>query len=271
MAEVTPKFPPDLLPEGRLVRGEAILFPNLSPYDEQSAVAVLTREHHVPLGGFRAERLADGFLACAEYFRRAGGGRGEVYGLVSWNYMPPSGSTQIHPHLQAFLTETPGNALEQELEASRRWAAAAGRPYWAELVEAEERLGERFVARGRASVWLTAFVSQGPLSDLLVVFPGRSTLAELPEEAVAELAEGLVQALRYLAGRGVSSFNLAFFPAAGERDDFWLHLRLSPRLYLAPRLGASDISSLQHLYQEPYMIWTPEELAAGLRGAVRPT
>ncbi|MDI3317215.1 MAG: hypothetical protein QJR14_06330 [Bacillota bacterium] len=86
-----------------------------------------------------------------------------------------------------------------------------------------------------------------------------------------ELAEGLVRALRFLAGRGLSSFNLAFFPSAGERDVFWLHLRLSPRLYLAPRPGASDISSLQHLYQESTMIWTPEELAAGLRGAVRPT
>ncbi len=34
----TPKFTPEVLPEGRLARGEALLVPNLFPYDIYSAV-----------------------------------------------------------------------------------------------------------------------------------------------------------------------------------------------------------------------------------------
>src|SRR5690242_10904329 len=47
---VTPQFPSDILPAGRLQRGEAVLFPNLVPYDEHSAVAAMSQAHYVPPG-----------------------------------------------------------------------------------------------------------------------------------------------------------------------------------------------------------------------------
>ena len=50
--KVTPKFPSEIVPEGRLKLGEAVLFPNLVPYDEHSAVTVMSQEHYVPLGEF---------------------------------------------------------------------------------------------------------------------------------------------------------------------------------------------------------------------------
>ncbi len=43
--EVTPRFPAEIVPEGRLKLGEAVLFPNLVPYDEHSAVTVMSQEH----------------------------------------------------------------------------------------------------------------------------------------------------------------------------------------------------------------------------------
>jgi hypothetical protein len=45
--QVTPKFLPDLIPEGRLGRGEALVIPNIAPYDSISAVTVVTRQHFV--------------------------------------------------------------------------------------------------------------------------------------------------------------------------------------------------------------------------------
>lgn len=45
---ITPKFPSEIVPEGRLQRGEAVIFPNLVPYDEHSAVTVISQEHYVP-------------------------------------------------------------------------------------------------------------------------------------------------------------------------------------------------------------------------------
>ncbi|MBX6378802.1 MAG: hypothetical protein IRY95_09695, partial [Clostridia bacterium] len=218
---------------------------------------------------FRPQLLMDAFLACIDYFRHVSRHPGATYSLVNWNYMPAAAASQIHPHLQVFATDTPGNAHEEELAASRRYADETGRPYWADLVETEERLGDRFVARGRHTAWLTSFVSQGPLSDVLVLFPERRTMTALPEEAVREFVEGLVQVFRHLASRGVYSFSLAWFPGTEDRDDFWVHVRLSPRMYMAPQVWGTDSGTLQHLYREPFMIWTPEEVAEGLRGAVR--
>lgn len=264
--DVTPKFIPSEVASGRVQRGETVLAPNLSPYDEHSAVAVMTRQHYVPMDHFTSRQLMDAFGACVDYFRYVQHLPSTTYTLVFWNYLPASGGTQIHPHLQVFATDTPGNVLEDELTSSARYAATStGGCYWADLLDAEERLGERFIARGRHSAWLTSFVSQSLLADVLVVFPSQRTLLELPEAALDEYCRGLTHVLRQFAAQGVYSFNLAWFPGTSEREDFWLHARLSPRVYLTPKVWGTETSSLQHLYGEHFMVQTPEAVAATLR------
>ncbi len=267
--EVTTKFPPEIVPEGRLQRGEAVLFPNLAPYDEQSAVAAMSREHYVPMGTFTQLLLSDAFQVCLEYLRRLRALPGTTYPLIFWNYLPASGGTQIHPHLQLFASDTPGNALEDTLAAGLRYYQENGRPYWAELLEEEERLGERFIARGKHSTWLTSFISQSILADVLVVFPEQYTLYDLRDEALNEFCQGLVQVLQALESQGIYSFNLGFFSSVVGREDTWLHARLSPRVYMVPRIWGSDTSALQHLYQEHFMVQTPEALAQSLRQAIK--
>jgi UDPglucose--hexose-1-phosphate uridylyltransferase len=265
---VTPKFPPEVVPAGRLQRGEAVLFPNLVPYDEHSAVAAMSQAHYVPLGQFTHALLFDAFSVSLEYLRQVQQLPRTTYALLFWNYLPASGGTQIHPHLQIFATDAPGNALQEELACSLRYYQVEGRPHWADLLEAEERLGERFVARGVHSAWLTSFVSRSLLSDTLILFPGRQTLADLSEEALDEFCRGLMQALQHLEAQGVYSFNLGWFFGVAGREDFWVHARLSPRLYLTPRLWGTDTTSLQHLYQEHFMVQTPEASARSLQQAI---
>jgi UDPglucose--hexose-1-phosphate uridylyltransferase len=265
---VTPQFPADVVPQGRCQRGEAVVFPNLAPYDDHSAVAVMSREHNVPMGRFTPQLLLDAFGACLDYFQHVQRLPATTYSLVFWNYFPASGGTQIHPHLQLFATDTPGNAVEAELSASLQYAQTEGQPYWADLIREEEHQGERLVARGRHSVWLTAFVSESLLADTLVIFPERRTLGELPEAAWDEFCRGLAQTLAHLETQGVYSFNLAWYSGAPGRDDFWLHARLSPRVYMAPRLWGTDTSALQHLYHEHFMVQTPEVAAQALRQAL---
>ncbi|MFI5274777.1 MAG: hypothetical protein ACHQ4H_17235 [Ktedonobacterales bacterium] len=265
---VTPQFPPEVVAQGRVRRGECVLFPNLAPYDEHSAVAVISCDHNVPIPAFTLDLLRDAFGAAQEYFRSVRRLPDTTYGLAFWNYLPASGGTQIHPHLQLFATDTPGNALEDELAASARYATTEGRSFWADLLTAETALGERFVARGARTAWLTCFVSQSLLADTLTLFPGQRTLTDLPDEALHEFCTGLLQALQHLAAQGVYSFNLGFYPAAPERDDFWLHARLSPRVYMTPRIWGADTSALQHLYGEHFMVQTPEDAARGLRAAI---
>lgn len=95
-------------------------------------------------------------------------------------------------------------------------------------------------------------------------------MKELSEEALKELSLGLCQGLGHLGSRGVYSFSLGWFPAPKRGDDhFRLHVRLSPRLYVAPRVWCTDTPALSYLYREPFMIRTPEELARGLQSAIR--
>jgi UDPglucose--hexose-1-phosphate uridylyltransferase len=266
---VTPQFPPDIVSDGRIRRGEAVVFPNLAPYDEHSAVVAMTAEHYVPLSGFSAEVLIDAFGAALDYFRALASHPRTTYRLAFWNYLPASGGTQIHPHLQLSATDTPGNALERELEASERYIAEYGHPYWPDLIEAEEEAGERFVARGAQSVWMTDFVSQSLLADVLVVFPEKHTLLDLSNDALAEFCRGLCTVLPQFESQGIYSFNLAWFSATAARDDYWLHARISPRVYMTPRLWGADTSALQHLYQEHFMVQTPETAAQLLRGTLQ--
>jgi UDPglucose--hexose-1-phosphate uridylyltransferase len=266
---VTPKFPAEIVPAGRIQIGETVLVPNLVPYDEHSAVAVMSQEHYVPLGRFTHALLFDGFSACLEYLRYVQQLPYTPYALVFWNYFHASGGTQIHPHLQVFATDTPGNALQDELAASLRYYQETGQSYWADLLREEERLGERFVAQGKHSAWLTSFVSQSLLADTLILFPGRQTLLDLSQEALDEFCRGLVQALQHLESQGVYSLNLAWFSGVGGREDSWLHARLSPRLYLTPRIWGVDTTALQHLYQEHFMVQTPEDAAQALRQAIK--
>ena len=264
----TPRFPPELVPAGRVERGEAVVLPNISPYDEHSAVAVMSKEHFLAPSDFTPQLLCDAFLACIDYFDRIAHLPGADFPLICWNYMPAAGSSQVHPHLQVYATDVPGNLLASELAASRRYFEIEGRSYWTDLIDEEERRGERPVARGEHTAWLTAFVSLSPLADTLVIFPEARTIRDLSTEAVVELSRGLAQNLGYLGAQGVYSFSLGWFPGPPKGDHFRLHVRLTPRLYIAPQVWCTDASTLNFVYREPFMIRTPEELARDLRSTV---
>ncbi len=266
---VTPRFPKDIIPEGRLQRGEAVLFPNLVPYDEHSVVTVMSQAHYIPLETFTQAQLFDAFRLCLDYLHAVKRHPRTTYSLVFWNYFPASGGTQIHPHLQVLATDTPGNTLPEEIAASVRYYREEGRFYWSDLLLEEERLGERWVGRGSHSAWLTSFVSRSLLADTLILFPAYRTMLELTDEALAEFCQGLGQALQHLASQGVYSFNLAWFSGEARSKEMCLHVRLSPRLYLTPSLWGTDTTALQHLYQEHFMVQTPEAAATAFRQAIK--
>ncbi len=66
----TPRFVPEIAPEGRLERGQATLFPNSFPYARYSCVVVLSRDHFVDLDQFSVEMLVDAFSLGQEGIRR---------------------------------------------------------------------------------------------------------------------------------------------------------------------------------------------------------
>jgi galactose-1-phosphate uridylyltransferase len=265
---VTPRFPEDIVPGGRVRHGEAVLFPNLFPYDDLSAIAVPCGEHFLAMDAIAPRVVADG-LGVARDFMRIVAPRfapGTAYGIVTWNYMPPSGGTQVHPHLQVIVTENPGNGPRRELAAAAVYRARRGRAFAADLIDAE-RGGSRWIGeRGRVA-WLVPFAPTGVLGDAMAVFRERTSLLDLDDADISAFAESLARVLAGFAARGLWSFNLCLQPDAfGESSGrHWLAARLVPRLYLNPTLRVVDVAYLPLLLEERFAMSWPEEVAAALR------
>lgn len=267
--KMTPQFPSDMVEEGRIQKNGTVIFPNLSPYDKYSAVAVISKEHYLSLSDFSADIFTNAITACQDYFKMVKKWDNPPYYLINWNYMPAAGSSQVHPHLQVYATETPGNALEDKLKCSQNYYQDNKQSYWEDLVKKESELGERFMGQGNHTVWLTDFVSQSPLSDIIAIFPEKQTLMDLSQEDLQEFSQGLVQVLQYLGSQGVYSLCMGWFPGIEGQKDFWGHFVISPRIYLAPKVWCTDTPTWQHLYNEHFMAWSPESLAQSINGNLK--
>ncbi|MDD5175222.1 MAG: hypothetical protein PHQ05_02200 [Sterolibacterium sp.] len=266
--KVTPRFPADVL--NNLCRrcGDATLLPNLFPYDDYSAVAVLCAEHFLPMREMPQQPIIDGLKLARDFTEHAGKHmQGKTnYGLVGWNYMPPSGASQVHPHMQVVVSTNPGNALARRLDAEDTYRQRTGRIYARDQLEAEAAAGRSIGTLGAAS-WFVPFAPSGLLGDCAAVFPERATLADLSDTDIADFAAGLVRILNGFATRGLWSFNLSFFPAARGTgyQSHWLSANLLPRFYPHPQLHNSDVSYLHLHMEERVSMLYPEEVAAMLR------
>jgi UDPglucose--hexose-1-phosphate uridylyltransferase len=266
---VTPRYPEALLAGGRMRRGEALLVPNLFPYDDVSAIVSMSRAHFLAMDAMPAGIVADALKLARDFIVAASPTleARAAYGIVTWNYMPPSGASQVHPHMQVIVTDTPGNQLRRELEAEARYLTGHGRAYPAALLEAE-RDGARWLAEADGVAWWVPYCPNGMLGDAQAMFVEQATITACDDAMLETFARGLCQVLEAYARLGLWSFNLTLLPdAQAERSGrHRLTARLLPRFYLHPQLHNSDTAYLQLLLGEKFAMLTPEQHAAELRG-----
>lgn len=105
----TPRFPPEVCPEGRIRVGEALLFPNLVPYAKWNSVSVYSPARHLlPLEELTPSLIGDN-LATQVAFARAviAHDSASAWVSINANQLPPSGSSIFHPHLQGSANPVP--------------------------------------------------------------------------------------------------------------------------------------------------------------------
>ncbi len=262
----TPKFVPDVLPEGRLARGEALLIPNLYPYDMYSAVTIMTDNHVVPLDQFSEQRLLDAFSAGIDFLRRVRSINPSLpYHIMAWNYMPPSGGGLVHPHQQYFATEHPGNQFNDEFKSARLFYANYQTDYWSELIHEEKKNSQRYIDQIGSSHWLASFVSLGILGEIMSVFPSVFCIDDFTEKNISDLVAGIRKVFCSYINSGIYSFNASlFFGPAGQRF-FPAHFRIVPRTFLNTRDFAPDLNFFQAVLQEPVSVVMPEDLARDIK------
>ncbi len=250
---LTPRLPRPIDAGGRIVRGTAVLFPNLHAYGSHSSVSVYSPEaHYLPLERISARQMADNLAAQVAYIRAVMASDPDArWASINANHMLPSGSSLFHPHLQGLVERVP--------TSMQRLLSAVPAARFEDYLRAERAAGERYLGDSGRVQWLASFAPIAP-AELRAFVTGACSPSELAGDLVDELGHGLSLALSAYAEMGFQSFNLAIYGAPPGTEAYPLNLRLACRSNLKP-LYRSDSTFLERLHWEGAVDIAPELVA----------
>ena len=264
-AKTTPKFPPNITPEGKFRHGNAYLFPNAFPYDQSNTVAILSSRHLIPMNELTSQTMRDSFAVCLDYFHRCAELKlGYKYCSINWNYMPPAGGGLIHPHLQTIAGMKPTNFMQRLIASAQNYASADGGNLWRNLIIFEKEAKERFIATTGSITWLTAFAPKGMGGEIDFIFQDKTSIFDLTEANYEELLAGLSRIFSYLYLNNFMSFNLTLYAPMTSDRNLWIQGKIMPRFEINP-LGTSDINYFEKLHNEIICPVVPEQLCKELQ------
>jgi UDPglucose--hexose-1-phosphate uridylyltransferase len=257
--ESTPRYPKDIIPDGRIRVGEACLVPNLLPLDRYTGVCILSQKHFIAIEDFTPQSMQNAFFA-AQIFIKTVSERdpGVNFFNINWNHMPPAGSSMMHPHIQVNCGEIPTYQLRTQIESSLRYFLENGRIFWTDFIAAEQGARERYIADIGSTCWTLGFAPQSALPDLWCIFPNHSSLLHIENDELDGFFRGLSSAIKYFHREGLYSFNVSMF-SGRENEHFRVNARISPRLLLRES-GNSDQTYHQVLHREPCSMKPPESV-----------
>jgi UDPglucose--hexose-1-phosphate uridylyltransferase len=248
----------------RIECGEVTIIPNLISFDKYALVAIISKEHYLTMreladkdaltAGIKA--LIEGFGHIRKKDERAG------FFSINCNYMPMSGGSLVHPHMQGIAGEHPTNFHRIMMEGSKSFFRRHRTTYWKALRSEEKRLGERFVSDRGGVFWHTPFAPKGNM-DVAWSF-SRPSLFSIGDDEWTEFGHGLGRVLRYFDDENIAGFNLSFFTAGEEESHFHANGRIIARRFLPPA-NAADVNYLEKVHMESVCLMSPEEVARRLR------
>jgi UDPglucose--hexose-1-phosphate uridylyltransferase len=260
----TPRFPDELLPEGRIRKGSATLVPNILPLDRYVGVAVFSPQHFVRMEELKPEMMNDAFRVVQEFIRRvADFDPGVNCFSINWNYMPPAGSSLVHPHLQVLCGDRPTNHMRLQLECAKRYYRENGVEFWDDFIREEKEKASRYIGEIGPTFWTVGFAPMSHIPDVWCILPNQKSLLEVGEETLSSFLEGLSAILTYYHSLNLFSFNVSIFSFRFE-EHFRVNARILPRLALRD-IGNSDYTFLQAVHKENASVYSPESVCRQIR------
>jgi UDPglucose--hexose-1-phosphate uridylyltransferase len=241
---VTPTFP-----DGRrIIRGESVTFPNLFPFGEGHVVTVITREHTV--AAFSRQQIVDALLSQIDALRQADG-----YASINWNFLPSSGASLVHPHMQGLSDSCPSRIVDSYITANEQYRREQGRNYWEAVME-EEKSSDRYLF-GDEMLWSAHAVPVGE-REVRGILP-ISTLDEM-ENYVDLVAQGILEIISLYRELGTHAFNMSiFFDKNGNDHGLRAFCSMISRINPNPS-STSDSAFMERLHLEPVIMTLPEDL-----------
>jgi len=264
LERATAEFPVEVTDDGRVRRGLAVVVPNVVAYATHSAVGIYDPgRHFVDLDELTAPVVGDALAAMLQHARAVRRvDPTAVWGSINANYLPPAGSSLVHPHLQSAHDSCGTTAQRQLVRASAAWADT--RSFWHELVTDEEH-GPRWVGRLGRVAWLTPFAPMG-FHEVWAVINDAHDLTDLDDADAAALGDGLSRVLATYRQWNLTSFNFALFGGgpAPDHERYHVLLKVVSRSNAEP-LYRSDATFFERLHDEAMIDLSPEEVAAEVR------
>lgn len=258
----TPRFAETLHQQGRFLRGESILFPNLMPYGCHSAVVLFSTTHHIPMGAFSHVQVQDALANSLDYLSRIRDVGRDDFAVISQNILPSSGGALLHPHMQVNADEYPMGFHQKILDREQAWQPA-GR-FLLDLEYATRKgVSRHLLEAGNWSFWM-AFAPLG-LGEVRWVHRSARSFAQLETEDVSNLALILTGLENYWASRGYNAANMAMFGARSKAHV--LMGRFVLRATYRPWYR-NDRSAYEVAMMESATDWSPEDTARDLRPAL---
>jgi galactose-1-phosphate uridylyltransferase len=260
--KATPKFMPEISKEGRIKLGETAVFPNLFPFAKYHAMGTVTEKHYLSMECFTEEQIANTIRASIDYFTRIEA-LGAKYFSFSWNHLPPSGASIIHPHVQLIGDEVPTHMTGKYLNASKKFYEETGENYWHSLVKDEEKIQERFIGRIGRIVWISSFAPLGN-NEISIVFEGGSSILDLTEGDISDVSVGIRRILGGYSNMGKTSFNFTTYSGLRNMEDFCLNAKIITRPDIQ-KYYTADTGFMEAFHKERIVETLPESLAAEFR------
>ncbi len=261
IGQATGTFPPEITDQGRITHGSSVVVPNVMAYSEFSSVGLYdTSRHFLDLPDLTSDRVSNLLQAFVDYTAGVQNLR-PMWSSINANYLPPSGSSLIHPHAQSAHDEVGTTTQRAIIGASSAWDGE--RSYWEQLV-AQERTGPRWVGdRGRVAV-LTPFAPVG-FHETWAIVQGCRDITDLTAEDCDDLGDVLSRLFGAYYAYNLCSFNWAMYGAGPQPSGrYSLLLRIVSRSN-PDGVYRSDVTYFEKLHQEAMIDLSPEELAEDLR------
>ncbi len=265
LESMTPCLIPEISKAKRLSCNDSILFPNLFPYTEWSAVSLFDNAHHVEIGTASVDTYRDSFINCSQYLARVKKvDPSAIYMSITQNHLPGAGGSLVHPHLQVHATKQVSNnhrVLEQRI---RIYVARHGNCILSDLLTAERKTGERYIGRTGSWEWITAFAPSG-FYEIWGISPTASSLL-IPEEIQLwqDLAKGVLNTQKFYKSLNRNSYNLALLSVEDGKNVPCLKVSLTARSSYAPWVR-SDFTGFEISSGEMATFTFPESVAAMAR------
>jgi galactose-1-phosphate uridylyltransferase len=258
----TPQLIPELASEGRIYNGESILFPNLFPYGNRSAVSLFDNRHFVEIGMASPASYFNAIVNCRTYLNRAKAQCPDLlYMAITQNHLPSAGGSLVHPHLQVHADCIAANHHRFLKMRATAYHEKTGRFLFSDYLKAEKDDGSRFIGSKGDWQWFAAFAPEG-FYEIWGILPKVFSLRGLTDSHCRDLAESIILVQKLYRSLGRNGYNLGLISI---EDDAQSCLEIRTVMLVRSNFsawGRNDHTGFEVMLGDMATFTAPEETAA---------